>query len=93
VVATGDLWPLLVLGLVVVPAATLLLSLGPQFMPGSHVTLIMLLEILLGPLWVWMMFRETPSLTTAIGGALVLATVIAHSWFGARRAHAAQPAS
>jgi len=53
----------------------------------------MLLEILLGPLWVWMMFRETPSLTTAIGGALVLATVIAHSWFGARRAHAAQPAS
>ena len=93
VVATGDLWPLLVLGLVVVPAATLMLSLGPQFMPGSHVTLIMLLEILLGPLWVWMMFRETPSLTTAIGGALVLATVITHSWFGARRAHAAQPAS
>jgi drug/metabolite transporter (DMT)-like permease len=93
VVATGDLWPLLVLGLVVVPAATLMLSLGPQYMPGSHVTLIMLLEILLGPLWVWMMLRETPSMATVMGGALVLATVLTHSWFGARRARAAQPVS
>jgi drug/metabolite transporter (DMT)-like permease len=86
VVAAGDLWPLLLLGLVVVPAATLMLSFGPQFMPGSHVTLIMLLEILLGPLWVWMMFRETPSTTTVLGGALVLTTVVAHSWRTARRA-------
>ena len=93
VVATGDLWPLLVLGLIVVPAATLMLSLGPQYMPGSHVTLIMLLEILLAPLWVWMMFRETPSTTTVMGGTLVLATVVAHSWLGARRARAAQPSS
>jgi drug/metabolite transporter (DMT)-like permease len=86
VVATGDLWPLLLLGLVVVPAATLMLSFGPQFMPGSHVTLIMLLEILLGPLWVWMMFRETPSVLTVLGGALVLATIVAHSWASTRRA-------
>jgi drug/metabolite transporter (DMT)-like permease len=92
-VASGDLWPLLLLGLVVVPAATLMLSLGPQYMPGSHVTLIMMLEILLGPLWVWMMFRETPSATTVMGGALVLATILAHSWLGVRRARAAQSVS
>jgi drug/metabolite transporter (DMT)-like permease len=84
-VAAVDLPPLLALGIVVVPAATLLLSMGPQFMPGSHVTLIMMLEILLGPLWVWMMFREMPSATTALGGALVLATILAHSWFTAFR--------
>ena len=85
-VATGDLWPLLLLGFLVVPAATLMLSLGPQFVPASHVTLIMMLEILLGPLWVWMMFRETPSATTVLGGTLVLATILAHSWLSARRA-------
>ena len=83
-VMTGDLWPLLLLGLVIVPAATLLLSFGPQFIPGAHVTLIMLLEILLGPLWVWMMFRERPALATVLGGALVLATIVSHSWATAR---------
>jgi drug/metabolite transporter (DMT)-like permease len=93
VVATGDLWPLLVLGLVVVPAATLMLSLGPQYISGSHVTLIMLLEILLAPLWVWMIFRETPSTMTVMGGALVLATILTHSWLGARRARATRPVS
>ena len=83
-VVTSDLWPLLLLGLVVVPIATLLLSFGPQFMPGSHVTLVMLLEILLGPLWVWMMFRESPALETVLGGALVLTTIAFHSWATAR---------
>jgi len=45
-----------------------------------------MLEILLCPLWVWMMFRETPSATTVLGGTLVLATILAHSWLSARRA-------
>jgi drug/metabolite transporter (DMT)-like permease len=44
----------------------------------------MLLEILLGPLWVWMMFRESPALETVLGGALVLATIVFHSWATAR---------
>lgn len=86
----NDLWILLALGIVIVPAATMLLSWGPQYMPASHVTLIMMLEIVLGPLWVWMVLREAPPFTTVCGGALVLATVIAHSCFTAARA--AKPA-
>ncbi|HET6161795.1 MAG TPA: DMT family transporter [Dongiaceae bacterium] len=88
--SSNDLWILLTLGVVIVPAATMLLSSGPQYMPASHVTLIMMLEIVLGPLWVWMALSETPSLTTACGGALVLATIVAHSCLEGLRA--AKPA-
>jgi drug/metabolite transporter (DMT)-like permease len=79
------LWVLVALGLVVVPAATLLLSWGPQLIPASHVTLIMLLEIALGPLWVWMVFSEVPATPTILGGALVLATIVVHSWRSAHK--------
>ena len=78
-VPAGDLWAVACAGLVVVPSATLLLSSGPQFIPASHVTLIMLLEIGLGPLWVWMVFFEVPAGATVLGGALVLATIVTHS--------------
>ena len=44
----------------------LLLSLGPQYIPASHVTLIMMLEMLLAPFWVWMVLREAPSVTTVL---------------------------
>ena len=75
----SDVWILLLLGGVLAPAATVLLSSGPKYIPASHVTLIMLLEIVLGPLWVWMVLNEIPSATTVGGGALVLATVVVHS--------------
>ena len=74
-----DIWALALLAIVVVPSATLLLSWGPQLIPASHVTLIMLLEIGLGPLWVWLVFSEVPPGATVLGGALVVATIVAHS--------------
>jgi drug/metabolite transporter (DMT)-like permease len=43
------------------------------------VTLIMLLEIGLGPLWVWLVLSEVPAGATVLGGALVLATIVVHS--------------
>ena len=38
-------------------------------------TPIMLLETLLGPLWVWLVIREVPSSETLIGGAMILAAL------------------
>jgi drug/metabolite transporter (DMT)-like permease len=78
-IPVNDLWAMALLALMVVPAATLLLSWGPQLIPASHVTLIMLLEIGLGPLWVWLVLSEVPAGATVLGGALVLATIVVHS--------------
>jgi drug/metabolite transporter (DMT)-like permease len=44
----------------------------------------MLLEAVLGPLWVWLVLSEQPPNATLLGGAMILATLAWHS-FGARR--------
>ena len=41
--------------------------------PHSGITL---LEIVLGPLWVWAVLSERPSAATLLGGAVVLGAVV-----------------
>ncbi len=43
---------------------------------AAEVTLFMLLEFALGPIWVWLFVNEIPSFGTLTGGALVLVAVI-----------------
>jgi drug/metabolite transporter (DMT)-like permease len=84
-VAPTDFWLLLALGVVVVPASTVLLSLGTRYIPAPHVTLIMMLEMILGPLWVWLALSEIPDYTTVFGGVLILMTVVGHSYVAAAK--------
>jgi drug/metabolite transporter (DMT)-like permease len=44
-----------------------------------QVGLITLLEIVLGPLWVWMALSERPSAATLAGGAVVIGAVVIQS--------------
>jgi hypothetical protein len=55
----------------------LLLTLGTRLISATRSALIGALETPLAPVWVWLAFRETPSLMTCIGGAIVLAAVAA----------------
>jgi drug/metabolite transporter (DMT)-like permease len=69
----GVIWVYtLLLGLAILPVATALITLGPRYLPAPEVGLIMLLETLLGPLWVWLVLHEAPSNETLIGGAMIL---------------------
>jgi len=52
-----------------------MITLGPRYLPAPEVGLIMLLETLLGPLWVWLVIREVPSIETLIGGTIILAAL------------------
>jgi drug/metabolite transporter (DMT)-like permease len=85
VVAPSDFWLLLALGVAVVPASTMLLSLGTRHIPAPHVTLIMMLEMLLGPLWVWFALGEIPGYRTVLGGVLILMTIVGHSYVAAAK--------
>ncbi len=89
-VVPGDLLPLLVLGVVIVPASTMLLSLGTRYIPAPHVTLIMMLEMVLGPFWVWFILGEIPPYITVLGGVLILMTVVGHSYASAASRPAVQ---
>jgi len=81
--ASDTLW-LFLLGVLVLPTAFGLLTLAPRHIPSPEVSLIMQLEAVLGPIWVWMGVGEVPPVTTFVGGAIVLATLVAHSSLGLR---------
>lgn len=64
--------------LVLIPLAYALITIAPRFTSSAEVQLVFLLESILGPLWVWIVISETPSMNTIIGGSLLLTSVF---WF------------
>ncbi len=80
---THDLIICLGLGIVQVGLGTLLVLTGAKHVPAAQVSLLALLEVVLSPIWVWVFVNEVPSVTTLIGGGIVLAGVI-YQALGAR---------
>ncbi|MDA7484815.1 DMT family transporter [Planktomarina temperata] len=79
VFATTLAWPPLpqmaaiaLTGIFILPLSFVTLSYAARFVPSSTVSLIMLLETVLGPLWVWWGIGEAPSAMMLIGGGIVL---------------------
>lgn len=70
-----DLALLAGLGITQIGLGLIFLSIGARLIPAAEVALITLLEIVLGPLWVWLALGEHPGTTTLIGGAIVLGAV------------------
>ena len=66
-------------GAVILPAAAALLMLGPRYLPAPEVSMITLLEVILGPLLVWAVIGEDPGRMTLIGGAVIVVTVALHT--------------
>ena len=71
-----DLALLAGLGITQIGLGLIFLSIGARLIPAAEVALITLLEIVLGPLWVWLALGEHPGTTTLIGGAIVLGAVV-----------------
>ncbi len=76
---------LLIMGLFVVPVSFALITLGPRYLPAPEVSLLLLLETVLGPLWVWLVIGEAPGPLALAGGAVVVATLAAHSALALRQ--------
>jgi drug/metabolite transporter (DMT)-like permease len=75
-IGAQDLTLLAALGIGQIGLGLIFLTLGARLIPAAEVALITLLEIVLGPLWVWIAESEQPSTTTLAGGAIVLAAVV-----------------
>jgi drug/metabolite transporter (DMT)-like permease len=71
-----DLLILATLGICQIGLGFALLTIGARLIPAGEVALITLLEIVLGPLWVWVFLEERPSTSTLVGGAVVLGAVL-----------------
>ncbi|SJZ53395.1 EamA domain-containing membrane protein RarD [Enhydrobacter aerosaccus] len=53
--------------------------------PAGQAALLGLLELVLGPIWVWVIDGEQPGSFTLLGGAIVIAAAAANVWLDSRR--------
>jgi drug/metabolite transporter (DMT)-like permease len=80
-------WTVLVMGLILLPVSFTCLNLAPRYISAAVVSLVMLLEMVIGPFWVWIGIGERPSVIMMGGTAIVLAALSFHiirtQWFAA----------
>jgi len=62
-----------------------LVTIAPRFIPAAEVNLFFLLETIIGPIWVWLIIKEQPSIETLQGGAIIVATIAIHSFLKLRK--------
>ena len=63
-----------------------LVTIAPRFIPAAEVNLFFLLETIIGPIWVWLIIKEQPSVETLIGGIVIITTIAIHSFLKLKRA-------
>ena len=57
-----------------------LVTIAPRFIPAAEVNLFFLLETIIGPMWVWLIIKEQPSIETLQGGLIIILTIAIHSF-------------
>ena len=72
-------WWIIFNGAVVMPISFFCLATGPKYISGPEVAMFYLLETVLAPIWVWLIFAERPTTQSLIGGAILVAALVAHS--------------
>ena len=80
----GDLAPLLLLGLVILPLAMALLTLGGRMLPSPETALLLTGETALSPLLAAWVIGESISGQAFVGGSVVLAVLVVHATLGLR---------
>lgn len=72
-------WWIIFNGAIVMPLSFFLLASGPRYISGGEVAMFYLLETVLAPVWVWMIFSEVPSRNSLIGGTILIVALVVHS--------------
>jgi drug/metabolite transporter, DME family len=72
------------IGAIILATGMALYTLGSRVIPAADLTLISMVEVMLAPIWVWVILDETASAGTFIGGAILLVAVALNAIAGAR---------
>ena len=62
-----------------------LVTIAPRYISAPEVNLFFLLEVILGPIWVWLIIKEQPSIQTIIGGSIIIITIAIHSFLALKK--------
>ena len=80
VLINKDLYIIPLMCIMCVAIPFVLVTIAPRFIPAAEVNLFFLLETIIGPIWVWLIIKEQPSIETLYGGAIIIATIAIHSF-------------
>jgi drug/metabolite transporter (DMT)-like permease len=72
-------WWIILNGAVVMPISFFCLATGPKYLSGAEVAMFYLLETVLAPVWVWLIFSEVPTRNAMIGGTILIVALVLHS--------------
>jgi drug/metabolite transporter (DMT)-like permease len=73
------------MGVFQVGAGLVLYTLGSRSVPAAELTLLSMAEVVLGPVWVWLVLGERAEASTLAGGAILLLAIAGNALSGARR--------
>ena len=73
------------MGIFCVAIPFVLITLAPRYITAPEVNLFFLLETILGPLWVWLVIHEQPSVETIVGGTVIISTIAVHSFLALKK--------
>ena len=78
---TTNLLIVMSMGLVISSISRVLIGNGAKYISASEVSLLMLIETIMAPIWVWIFLNEIPSSNTYIGGSIIILTLIVNSLY------------
>jgi drug/metabolite transporter, DME family len=84
-VSAQDIGISLGIGAIILATGMVLYTIGSRVIPAAELTLFSLIEVMLAPLWVWLILGETASVGTFVGGAILLVAVAFNAVAGAQR--------
>jgi drug/metabolite transporter (DMT)-like permease len=90
-VSLPDMFVSFGMGAVLLAGGMILYTLGSKVIPAAELTLLSMVEVLLAPIWVWLLLGETASRATFVGGAILMAAVAFNALSGMRRKPLAPP--
>lgn len=83
----SDVLLALIIGAVFYGGGFLLLAQGAKHLPAAQITLLGLSEVVLAPIWGWLIVNETPTVSTLLGGGFVLLAICTLAVSGMRLRH------
>ena len=83
VLMSRDLIIILIMGAFGIGLGIAFVTWGTSYVPAAEVSLLVLIESVLGPIWPWIFLGDSMSTTEVIGGLTILTSVVLYVRFGA----------
>ena len=75
-----DLWMGFLLGVPQLAVSFICITIGSRKVESATVGILMLMETLCAPIWVWVFLNEIPPISVFIGGAVIISAIILNSF-------------